>query len=68
MYAVRCMLSNVCCAMYALQQTDVCQVTKRATCGAMPMLASLHNEVARPSVCAYEAQPPVAAAMPPYDL
>ncbi len=32
------------------------------------MLASLHNEVARPSVCAYEAQPPVAAAMPPYDL
>jgi len=32
------------------------------------MLAGLHNEVACPSVCAYEAQPPVATAMPPYDL
>jgi len=32
------------------------------------MLAGLHNEVARLSICAYEAQPPIATAMPPYNL
>jgi len=41
---------------------------KGVTGGAMPMLAGLHYEVTRPSVCAYEAQPPVAAAMPPHNL
>ncbi len=37
-------------------------------CRAMPVLSSLYDEVARPSVCAYEAQPSVAAAMPPHHL
>lgn len=38
------------------------------TCGAVPMLASLYYEMAGPSVCTYEAQPSVAAAMPPDHL
>jgi hypothetical protein len=57
------MLCNVCCAAYRCVPSN-----EGVTCGAMPMLAGLHNEVARLSICAYEAQPPIATAMPPYNL
>ena len=38
------------------------------SCRAVPVLPRLHYEVASPSVCAYEAQSPVAAAMPSHHL
>lgn len=40
----------------------------RTAAAAVPVLPSLYYEVARPSVCAHESQPPVAAAVAPHHL